>query len=278
MNNNSQQIDRYLQNEMSAEEKSNFENQLSGDKELKEELIVQQQIMQAVNDAGIKIEFAKAIQKRIITKRLVQAGIIIAITAIISTLILFAIKNHHPYQGEENASINPPFSERFDINNNTDTIIETKDGVVFAIPAGAFNSNNKSIQLEIKTALTALDVIQNGLSTMSNDSLLQTAGMFSINGYDNGKLLSMSKNIEVSIPAKELDPAMQLFDGVADSSGIINWVNPKPIGKNLRNYDISQLDFYPPNYIPVLKSLGKDWANKKYTDSSVKIQVDIFKH
>jgi hypothetical protein len=75
------------------------------------------------------------------------------------------------------------------------------------------------------------------------------------------------KNINVSVPANEINPAMQLFDGEQDSSGRINWVNPKPIRNKLRTYDITTLDFYPPNYIPALKALQSDYTNKKYSDS-----------
>jgi hypothetical protein len=148
-------------------------------------------------------------------------------------------------------------AETFVINNAADTIIETEEGVVFAIPAHAFNSKSDKVQLEIKTAISPYNIMKQGLSTTSNGSLLQTAGMFYINGYENEKPLSLVKNIDVSVPANEIDPAMKLFDGVMDSSGRINWINPKPIEKRLRTYDITTLDFYPPNYIPVVKALGK---------------------
>jgi hypothetical protein len=75
-------------------------------------------------------------------------------------------------------------AEWFVISNSTDTIIETNDGVVFAIPVHAFNSKSDIIHLEIKTALTPYDIMKQGLSTTSNGSLLKTAGMFYINGYE----------------------------------------------------------------------------------------------
>jgi hypothetical protein len=109
--------------------------------------------------------------------------------------------------------------------------------------------------------------MEKGLSTYSNDALLQTAGMFYINGYKNGKPLELVKDIAVSVPAVQVNPKMQLFDGVEDKDGKVNWVNPKPIEKKLRTYDITTLDFYPPNYIPVLKTLNKNYRDKKYTDS-----------
>ena len=267
MYNNSILIDRYLQNEMSADEKLAFEEKLASDKNLQEEFNIQKQIIKAVENAGLKNEFAKAIKKTIITKQLIRWGIIAAIG--IAAFIFYAVKTDlfsHITKGEKGAIAKGfPAPEKFDIDNANDTIIETKDGVVFAIPANAFNTKN--VQLEIRTALTPEDIIKSGLSTMSNGDLLQTAGMFSIKGFAGDKELSLIKEIAVSVPAKEINPAMQLFDGVPDSSGKINWVDPKPIEKRLQTYDITTLDFYPLKYIPTLKALGKNYQNKKYTDS-----------
>ncbi len=262
MNNNSIQIDRYLQNEMDASEKAAFESRLAVDKELQQELALQQQIINAATNAGIKQEFHKVIRRKIIVRKLVRWSAVVIAAAV---LIFFVTKlTRHEYKVAEKENNR---SEKFEINAATDTIIETKAGVVFAIPAHAFNTNNNSVQLEIKTALDATAIMENGLSTMSNNDLLQTAGMFYINGYADGKALQLTKDISVSVPAQTINPNMQLFDGIDDGKGGINWVNPKPIDRSLRTYDVTTLDFYPPRYIPALKALQKDYRNKKYTDS-----------
>jgi len=263
MNNNSEQIGRYLQNEMNVEEKAAFEKQLTNDKDLQQELFVQIQIVKAVKAAGLKNTFRKTIHRRLINQRLIQFGIA-AIILVAAAFVFYAIKTNKLSHGERTSTES---AETFVINNAADTIIETEEGVVFAIPAHAFNSKRDKVQLEIKTAISPYNIMKQGLSTTSNGSLLQTAGMFYINGYENEKPLSLVKNIDVSVPANEIDPAMKLFDGVMDSSGRINWINPKPIEKRLRTYDITTLDFYPPNYIPVVKALGKNYSNKEYTDS-----------
>jgi hypothetical protein len=266
MNNNSELIDRYLQNEMNADERITFENQLAADKNLQEEFAIQQKIINAATTAGLRMEFRKAVKKRIFNQQMIRWGIIVVIAATI--FIFFAVQNGLFTNHKTLTEINRiQAAEKFDINNTADTIIETKYGVVFAIPANAFNSSSNNIRLEIKTALNAHDIIQNGLSTMSNDALLQTAGMFSINGYENDKPVSLKKEIAVSVPARQVNRDMQLFDGVQDSDGHINWVNPKPVEKRLRTYDIGSLDFYPPRYIPALKALQKNYQDKRYTDS-----------
>lgn len=265
MDNNSIQIERYLQNEMSAGEKIEFESRLATDKNLLNEFTAQQQIIRASIHTGIKNEFNKAISKKILTRQLIQVGIVIAITV---AFLLYAVKNNwFGHHGGENEINNVTVPERFEINNSSDTIIETRNGVVFAIPANAFNSSSNTIQLEIKTALDANAIMQNGLSSISNGAMLQTAGMFYFNGLADGKQVPLVKDIAVSVPAKEVNPAMQLFDGVEGKDGNINWVNPKPIEKKLRTYDITTLDFYPPDYLPTLKALQKNYGDKKYTDS-----------
>lgn len=262
MNNNTEYIARYLQNDISQEEKIAFEKQLAVDKELQKEFFIQQQIMKAATTAGLKGEFSKAFSKKIITQRFLKWGIVG--TVLVAAFVFYAIKTNlfskthsEKYKAEE----------YFKINNTKDTIIETKDGVVFAIPAYAFKTENENIRLEIKTAISPDDIMRQGLSTTSNGSLLQTAGMFYINGYDGDQPISLQKNISVSVPANEINPNMRLFKGVEDKNGQVNWIDPKPINNDLRTYDITTLDFYPPDYIPALKELGKDYTNKRYTDS-----------
>ena len=267
MNNNSIIIDQYLLNELTAAERSVFETRLSTEIELREELRIQQAILNAASNAGLKIEFGKAIRKKILVKKMLVSGVI-AVTVL--TVVLLAVKNnwlHYHTNRQSEVSSEIQTAEKFEIKTATDTIIETKDGVVFAIPAGAFKTDNKNINLEIKTALSPADIMKQGLSTMSDGNLLRTAGMFSIEGFVDEKKLMLTKEISVRIPAKKIDPAMQLFDGIEDSSGHIDWVNPKPIEKTLRTYDITTLDFYPPDYLPTLRALGKNYLNKKYTDS-----------
>lgn len=267
MDNNSQLIHRYLDQEMSAEEIRDFEKRLATDQDLQKELMVQRQVMQAVINSGIKNEFSIAIKKRVFTRNLVRLAIIagVAAVAFLCFAIATGIFGKHIYEQSNKQGL--PAAETYVFNNAADTVIETKDGVVFAIPAGAFQSQGNFVQLEIKTAMTPQAIMENGLSTVSNERLLQTGGMFYINGMEDGKPVQLVREIAVSVPAAEINPSMQLFDGVADTNGLINWVNPKPVEQNLRIADINSLDFYPPDYIPTLKALQKDYTNRRYTDS-----------
>jgi hypothetical protein len=271
MANNTIAIDRYLQNEMTEAERLSFESELAGNKALQQELYIQQQLSKAAATAGLKSEFSKAMKQQFITKQLLRWGLIAVIAA--AAIYLYVERNQlfgHSTATTEQDKVNvntvaPP--EIFNISTIADTIIETKEGIVLAIPAHSFNTDRDKIELQVKTALYPLSIMQNGLSTMSNDSLLQTAGMFSVNGFDGDQLLQLNKPINVSVPASKIDDRMQLFDGKEAGAGRINWVNPKSIENRLRTYDIEKLDFYPPRYIPTLKALQKNYRNRQYTDS-----------
>ena len=188
MKNNTEKIGRYLQNEMSAEERTAFEKQLAGDRDLQQELVIQKQILAAVEKAGLKNSFGKAIRTKFISRMLIRWGIVVIVGA---GLAYYAFKTNifsHSESGGEGINV---FSgtESFVIDNSADTIIETEEGVVFGIPANAFKSENKKIRLEIKTAISPDMIMLQGLSTITNGQLLQTAGMFYINGYANEKLV-----------------------------------------------------------------------------------------
>ncbi|MBC7947948.1 MAG: hypothetical protein H7Y42_08725 [Chitinophagaceae bacterium] len=265
MENRSQLIERYLLKEMDAAEKAAFEKDLSTDSSLRQELQAQKEVVLAAERAGLKAEFGSAIRKTIRYRKSIGWGIagFIAIIGLIIFIILVNRGDHREKTDQtEDATV-----ERFRIKSTTDTIIETREGAIFAIPAGAFDTDAEEVALEIRTALKPEQIIRQGLSTTSNGELLQTAGMFYLNVKEKNKSVGIVKNISVNIPAVELNPKMQVFDGMMDDSGNINWIDPKPIEKKLRTYDIRSLDFYPPGFIPTLKSLQKNYRDKRYTDS-----------
>ena len=138
---------------------------------------------------------------------------------------------------------------------------------MLAIPAGAFDTDKETIELQIQEAFTEMDIIKAGLSTTSNGELLQTAGMFSVRAFDGKQELQWKKKVSMLIPTEEVDPDMMLFNGEILEDGTVNWINPLKIDNDLPLVDIHNLDFYPQNFIPTLKSIGEPTNNKEYTDS-----------
>lgn len=165
-------------------------------------------------------------------------------------------------------------SQNFEIRADKGNVIETKGGLVMAIPADAFVDENGSpisgaIQLEVKEALDPVTIIKAGLSTVSNGDLLETGGMFYINATQAGKSLQMDPKAKmlVEIPTDSTLEGMQLFDGEGTEDGRINWVRPQPQEQYLSAVNIHQLDFYPPTFRRRVARSGLDATDKPFVDS-----------
>jgi cytochrome c2 len=161
-------------------------------------------------------------------------------------------------------------THKFLINPQHDTVVITPGGSLFAISANSFTSeNDEPVTIEIREALNITDILKAGLSTMSNGELLETGGMFYINARQNEKSLPLNagKSIQVQLPASEIKPDMQLFNGQRMADGSINWVNPKLLQKPVTPVPLKTLNFYPEQFLPTLKEFGFDINNRKLTDS-----------
>ncbi len=131
-------------------------------------------------------------------------------------------------------SISKPFTsdmlalQLYSIDSGEDTSIKTLHGSIIKITAGSFNVSG-TIQLEIKEALSPVEIFAAGLSTESNGRLLKSGGMIYVNGMSNGERVEIIKPIKISIPNQYFDSSMQVFKGVATDSGSINWTDPQPM-------------------------------------------------
>lgn len=275
MENNTERIDQYLLDQMNAEDKAEFEKELASNPELQKELNLQKDILKGIEVSGIKSEFSKAFKQRVMMNKAIMFGGIVILAAVICGLGYVWVNNSdsNSIVGKENivgldsTSKTERGKQTFEINNTRDTIIETKGGMVIAIEQGSFDSKGTSVSLSIQEAFTPEDIILNGLSTMSDGKLLETAGMFTIDAFENNEKVSMLKNLLARVPTDSIDKDIMLFKGEKDINGIINWVEPQAIQKVLQTVDINTLDFYPTRYLSTLKELGLNYKNKKYTDS-----------
>lgn len=165
-------------------------------------------------------------------------------------------------------------SQFFELKMEEGSILETDGGMIISIGENAFIDANGNIvkgevELEIEEALDAVSIITAGLSTRSNERMLETGGMFYINARQNNMELRLNPDVEflIEIPTDSVREGMQLFDGEQLSDGTVNWVNPKPLEKYLTAVDINSLNFYPPNYEKTLAQLGHDISDKAFKDS-----------
>jgi len=263
MNNYTEIIEQYLRGEMSETERINFEEELKNNPYLKQEFDIQKNIIESLNKIGIKNDIQRSFIKQKLKLKLVKSSIIAFTIIVIGALIFFTIKNVKS-EKESNVKDN---KFTFNINNEKDTVIETPGGIIIGIPANAFDTKSDEVELMIEEALSPYDIVKKGLSTTSDGKLLSTAGMFNIEAKVGNEKVQLRKSLDVNVPTNKINPNMMLFDGQMNEKGEINWINPKKIEKELKTFDMSQLDFYPENYLPTLKALKLNHTNRKYTDS-----------
>ncbi|MCD6068866.1 MAG: hypothetical protein K0S33_3692 [Bacteroidetes bacterium] len=286
MNAYTELIDKYLNNELSAEERKNFEEQLKNNLALKNEFDLQTQVIKGAQRMGLKNEVRRSFKKTKLTKTILKTVIAATIAVAVIATGYFVKKqldkNDNEIRYELNEEGNKSWSEAdkmlpsqtIRINPLRDTVIETKGGILFAIEAGTFlnkfgEAEKNPVDIEIKEALTALDIMKAGLSTTSNGQLLETGGMFYLNAREGNENLDIDqeKPIQASVPYNGKRNDMMLFDGKREKDGSINWVNPIQTVRQLTTTDIKQLNFYPPGYLDSLQKWGYNIRDKKFTDS-----------
>jgi hypothetical protein len=284
-NNNTKYIDKYISEELSTEEKAKFEQALKTDKELQKEYELQLQITSAANRLAIRSD-VQAIAKSYHFLKLVKwiAGSVIALTIV--GLGIYALMDKNDDTNIENPTPEPietsVLSEKELIQNlprevftweGKDSVFLSKEGVIVSIPNDAFLLNGKPYNgealIEWQEATDGATIMKSGLSTMADDELLETQGMFSFRAQTkDGELLDVNEDvgIYVQVPVDEIKPGMQLYDGEYNADSIINWVNPIPLAKIPVPVPMDSLDFYPKGYEDTLNKL-KLSQRKEYRDS-----------
>lgn len=128
-------------------------------------------------------------------------------------------------------------SQTFTIDNSIDNIIEGDNGTKIRITKNTFvdqdgNLIEGQIEIELKEALTPIDMVMGNLTTTFNDQPLQSGGMIYLNAtFDSNQLkIAENKTILTSVPSDTLLTDMSIFKGNRDSLNGMNWSDPEPIG------------------------------------------------
>jgi len=277
-------IESYLMGTLSGKEKEDFESQMKQNPQLKQQVDLQNQIMQGIQRFALKSNAQKAYKSYKIQsfsmRFIVISALVTGVAFGVMKLMEENPKTEIPTEYNETQTqiifpINDTLSadankyleqEIFKLNTQNDTIVETRDGIVIYIPANAFNTTETEVDLLIQEATTPEDLLMAGLSTVTeNGTELETGGMFYVDAYVNGKRVELAKELTVDVPASELKAGMKLYDGRKNADGEIVWTNPKPLESFLKPIEIIKLDFYPPNYADSLRSMG--YSKKKFLDS-----------
>jgi len=148
-----------------------------------------------------------------------------------------------------------PNVQTFEINANLTETVEGEQGTLIIIPENTFTTENGNIvqgkvKFELVEAYDLADMLLYNLTTMADDKTLETGGMFYTNATQNGQKLTINANkpLLIQIPCVEEKEGMMAFESEIDSSGNINWKNPKPLEKWLTKVDMNTLDFLPTNF------------------------------
>ncbi len=162
----------------------------------------------------------------------------------------------------------------FQLNITQPGVVETEDGIVIAYQRNCFLNKagqpvNDQIKLEVREAIEVTDMMKAGLSTVSDHKALQTAGMFSITASRLGEELSINPALPlaVSVPGNGLHENLMQWDGVVQADGTLDWQNPQEMEQFLTPVEITDLDFYPRDFLGTIPKYGFDNTNKILTDS-----------
>lgn len=279
-------IERYLNNELTAADREAFEARMAKDSELNTLVEEQRDLLQGIERRVLQQEVQQASKKYKLGKSLWKWGLgtVLVIAAAASLTLL------NPFNTNSSENTLPEFNEkgeavwsdadrylpeqRFQLDLQGDTVIETNGGLVIAVPKDAFldadgNVVTEPVDLEVKEALDAASILQAGLSTKSNGELLETGGMFYINARLNGKSLQINPDaaLQAEVPTDERKAGMQLYAGERMADGGINWVEPKALERKLVPVNILDLNFYPPHFEDSLAAWGYADRGKEFTDS-----------
>jgi len=285
MNNikNIERIERYLNKEMTPGESTLFTQELRDSPQLQKDLREYKCLVKGLKHRSWKQKAKQAYGSYKLLKTLKYVGLSITVIALATLSYLAINQEKHLTEPilvniplattEQDTSWHLP-NEVFSIETNQESIIETQNGTVIAIPENAFVNQDNSpvtgvVDFEITEAFDPLDVMKAGLSTTSDGELLETSGMFNIEASQKGKQLKINpeKPLLFDVPTETVNPNMMVFDGEYTEDGTINWINPKKMDSYLTTVDIFTLDFYPPRFEEKLNQLGYGDSPKRVTDS-----------
>lgn len=232
---------------MSADERTAFEKRLASDKELQTEFKIQQQIVGAVINAGIKAEFAKVIRQKKFIRRSFQWGI--AASILISTVIFFivfsnkhatskqviaedkkpTINNQRPFIDPPLANINVPLSEySFDAEKG-DIIYHPSGSILYFPPAALLDASGNIVKGIVKITYREfadpVDFFVSGIPMQYDSAGLkynfESSGMCEINAYkDNTPVfVNPAAKPQINLSGNNKSPLHNLYylDTVAKS-------------------------------------------------------------
>jgi hypothetical protein len=169
------------------------------------------------------------------------------------------------------------------------TIIAQK-GTMITIPANAFRiKEGKELQIKVTEVYDKSDMLLYNLATVSNGKPLVTGGMIKVEAFSRDQPVSLQegKSLQIAVPTETPNKEMQLFASEITSDGNMNWVTPKPLAIQNKNFSTKRLDWRleaPVEYanIPYRGTYPEFDGNLRPVDSAkifkIKIEVETLEN
>lgn len=132
-----------------------------------------------------------------------------------------------------------PAIEKFEINPEQTQEIESQNGTKILIPANSFvdgfgNVVSGNVELEIIEVNELVDFLTCGLQTLSDNRLLESAGMIFVDAKNDGKSLRIAddRKISISMPMMKKGQGFNMFSGEFDKQGKLNWTEDESAEKD----------------------------------------------
>lgn len=280
-----QLIERYLNNELSAEGKVAFETELERNAELWKELKLHQLTHELIQRSSLRRLVQQSGKWFHLKKILVKSAIALALAGALAAAVYVLATWNDRLKSEKPDLLEQSMIQKLDkylAFENTDPqyfqftgesdVFLSESGVLLSLTDGSFLLNGAPYKGEAivqwQEVQNPAEIVKAGLSTMSGDRLLETQGMFSLNAFTpDGKKLELSKDgVYVQVPVDEVKKGMKLFEGVPQKDGKIDWQNPVELERLPKQKPMSEMDLYPSKYEPKLNEL-KWFTEKKKRDS-----------
>jgi hypothetical protein len=142
-----------------------------------------------------------------------------------------------------------PATQTFMVSGDKDTLIMSREGTTLSFTKNTFVDERgqpaRNVTLDLVELTTFKDIINANLQTVSDNKILQTAGMFFLDAKENGKPLNVAegKSIYVEVKAAFKMPDMEIFDGEFDKDGKVNWSKRRRLENSLIPIPLELLKF-----------------------------------
>lgn len=292
-----QLIERYLENELSAEGKAAFEKELAQNARLQEELEMHQLVREGAKRAVQRHVIQQIGKHYHLRKKIVQGTIaVLVLSALTASLWLVMSKKSLQEAATEQTTINfeqiaqmeksLPFdgieAEYFTYDGGK-ALFESESGVLVSLAPNSLEINGEiytgPAMIQWQEAQDATAIVKAGLSTTSGDRLLETQGMFSFQAFTpDGKALDVNEKggVYVQVPVNDIKKDMLLFEGIKGKNGKIDWQNPKQLDKLPTPALMQEMDLYPPGYEAKLDELKWHVAKKQRDSLYLSLGEDDF--